>query len=233
MNAIMAAHIAGGSVALVAGTLAFTFRKGGRVHVLAGRTFVVGMLVLGLTAAILGPMQAEPDEGMEFAGVYVAYLVLTAWWTVRDRASRAGALEAIAAVVALGCAALFVGHGVDVLGTNPSGMERSKAYASIFNGAIMLFAGIGDVACLLRRTLTRTQRLSRHLWRMCIAMFVATGSFFLGQQDVMPAIVRGSPALTLLAFAPFALLLFWLVRVRVRVHAARVLQPMGAQPSLQ
>lgn len=211
----MAVHVAGGTVALVAGALAFAFRKGGRAHVQAGRAFVVGMLVLGTTAAILGPMQAEPGDGMVFAGVYVAYLVLTAWWTVRNRAARAGTWEAIAAVVALGCAALFVGHGVDVLGTNPSGMERSKAYASIFNGVVMLLAGVGDVAYLARRTLTRVQRLSRHLWRMCVAMFIATGSFFLGQQDVMPAVVRGSPVLMVLAFAPFALLAFWLVRVRM------------------
>ncbi|HET7843483.1 MAG TPA: hypothetical protein VFL14_04990, partial [Xanthomonadales bacterium] len=184
MNAIMAIHVAGGSVALVAGALAFAFRKGGRAHVLAGRGFVVGMLVLGATAAILGPMKAQPDDGMVFAGVYVAYLVLTSWWTMRNRAARAGAAEAVAAIVALGCAALFVGHGVDVLGTDPTGIERSKAFASIFNGVVMLLAGIGDVAYLVRRTLTRVQRLTRHLWRMCIAMFIATGSFFLGQQDV-------------------------------------------------
>lgn len=53
-----------------------------------------------------------------------------------------------------------------------------------------------------------------NLWRMCFAFFVATGSFFLGQQDVMPQAVRGSPILFVLAFAPFALMLFWLVRVR-------------------
>jgi hypothetical protein len=49
---------------------------------------------------------------------------------------------------------------------------------------------------------------------MCFALFIATGSFFLGQQDVMPKAVRGSPILFVLAFAPFAVMLFWLVRVR-------------------
>ena len=38
---------------------------------------------------------------------------------------------------------------------------------------------------------------------MCFAFFIATGSFFLGQQDVLPAAVRGSPILFVLAFAPF------------------------------
>jgi hypothetical protein len=57
-------------------------------------------------------------------------------------------------------------------------------------------------------------RISRHLWRMCFAFFIATGSFFLGQQDVLPEAVRGSPILFVLAFAPIALMLFWFVRVR-------------------
>ena len=66
----------------------------------------------------------------------------------------------------------------------------------------------------LRAKLTPAQRISRHLWRTCVAFFIATGSFFLGQQDALPTAVRGSPVLFVLAFAPFALMLFWLVRVR-------------------
>jgi hypothetical protein len=30
------------------------------------------------------------------------------------------------------------------------------------------------------------QRITRHLWRMCFGLFIATGSFFLGQQAVFP-----------------------------------------------
>jgi hypothetical protein len=44
---------------------------------------------------------------------------------------------------------------------------------------------------------------------MCFAFFVATGSFFMGQQDVLPQVVRGSPVLFVLALAPIALMLFW------------------------
>ena len=75
-------------------------------------------------------------------------------------------------------------------------------------------AGIGDWRFIVRGRLSPTQRISRHLWRMCFALFIATGSFFLGQQKVMPLAVRGSPLLIVLALAPFAVMLFWLVRVR-------------------
>ena len=79
---------------------------------------------------------------------------------------------------------------------------------------MLLIAGLGDLNVVLRKTLTPAQRLSRHLWRMCVAFFIATGSFFLGQQDVLPAAIRGSPLLFVPAFAPFAVMLFWLVRLR-------------------
>ena len=41
-----------------------------------------------------------------------------------------------------------------------------------------------------------------HLWRMCLGLFIATGSFFIGQQDDMPAFIQGSPILFILGFAP-------------------------------
>ena len=81
--------------------------------------------------------------------------------------------------------------------------------------AIGLLAGLLDLNAILRAPLSQRQRVARHLWRMCIAFFIATGSFFLGQQDVLPAALRGSPLLLVLAFAPFAVMAFWLVRVRL------------------
>jgi hypothetical protein len=50
---------------------------------------------------------------------------------------------------------------------------------------------------------------------MCLGWFIATGSFFLGQQKDMPAFLHGSPILLILAMAPLALLLFWMFRVRL------------------
>ena len=51
-------------------------------------------------------------------------------------------------------------------------------------------------------------------YRSEIAKVFATGSFFLGQQKVMPQAVQGSPVLILLAVAPLALMIFWLFYVR-------------------
>jgi hypothetical protein len=54
---------------------------------------------------------------------------------------------------------------------------------------------------------------------MCAALFVATGSFFIGQQKVMPAFIQGSPVLFILGLAPLILMIFWLVRVGRRPWA--------------
>jgi hypothetical protein len=90
-----------------------------------------------------------------------------------------------------------------------------------FFAALCLLAGLLDLRVVLRGRLSAGERIRRHLWRMCFAFFIATGSFFLGQQDVLPRIVRGSPALFVLAFAPFAVMLFWLVRLRFAKALAR------------
>jgi hypothetical protein len=51
---------------------------------------------------------------------------------------------------------------------------------------------------------------------MCFALFIATGSFFLGQMKFIPEPVRIVPLLLVLAFAPIPFLGYWMWRVRVR-----------------
>jgi hypothetical protein len=86
---------------------------------------------------------------------------------------------------------------------------------------LCVLVGLGDLRAALLKRLTPAQRLARHLWRMGFAFFIATGSFFIGQQDVMPEAVRGSPLLFALGFAPFAVMAFWLVRLRFPKAIAR------------
>jgi hypothetical protein len=68
---------------------------------------------------------------------------------------------------------------------------------------------------LLRGGLSGRQRLVRHFWRMCFGWFIATISFFLGQQQVFPAWLRGSVVLLVLAFLPLLFLVYWFIRVRL------------------
>jgi hypothetical protein len=207
MSALMWIHIAGGMIALLTGAVAVAVRKGGRVHGSAGTWFCASMLVLGVTASILGPLKTPPDSPL--GGMLVCYFVATAWMAARRRDGTAGMFEMLACLFVLGAAAATAWAAVTGAATTPAGAGP----VFVFAGACLL-AGLGDLRTILRRRLTPAQRLSRHLWRMCVAFFIATGSFFLGQQDVLPQAVRGSPVLFVLAFAPFAVMLFWLARLR-------------------
>ncbi|MDQ3274540.1 MAG: hypothetical protein M3Q39_05785 [Actinomycetota bacterium] len=55
----------------------------------------------------------------------------------------------------------------------------------------------------------------RHLGRMCFALFIAVASLFLGQPQVFPETLRSSGALALPPVLVLAVLLWWLVRVRL------------------
>lgn len=212
MNGITWIHIAGGVVALASGAVAATVSKGRGMHAAAGAWFCVSMFVLGITASILAPFKSPPDSPL--GGIMVCYFVTTAWMTARRRSGTPGRFEKIACSIVLVMAIAIIGEGIRLAlsPTPPPAPPGPGALLAI--GAICLLAGLGDLKFILRGKSTTTQRISRHLWRMCFAFFIATGSFFLGQQDVLPQAVRGSPILFVLAFAPFVLMLVWLIRVR-------------------
>jgi hypothetical protein len=98
-----------------------------------------------------------------------------------------------------------------------------------FMGSVPLLAAAGDIRMLVRGGISGRQRLVRHLWRMCFGLFIATGSFFLGQQQVFPAWLRRTNILFVPAILPLILLIFWLIRVRltkrgVGVYVAREME---------
>lgn len=76
-------------------------------------------------------------------------------------------------------------------------------------------AAIGDLRLLVRGAISDAQSVARHLWRTCVGLFIAAGSFLLAQQTLMPALLRGSPLLLIPAFAPLVLMIFSLVRLRL------------------
>lgn len=129
---------------------------------------------------------------------------------------------------------LGVIHGIqEAIGTRASA-PGVPPFMDIFMSSVILLAGLGDLRMLVRG-IAGIRRIARHLWRMCFGWFIATGSFFLGQQQLFPARLRGSPLLLVLALLPLMLLIFWLIRVRFtnafkkmsRPRAGQVYPPLG------
>ena len=93
-------------------------------------------------------------------------------------------------------------------------------------GIVGLLAGIGDARMIRSGGLHGAPRIARHLWRMCWALWIAAGSFFLGQADEFPAALRIPALLAVPALLPLAAMLYWLWRVRVMpsIRRARALR---------
>lgn len=97
-----------------------------------------------------------------------------------------------------------------------------------FMPSIVMLAAAGDLRMLARGGISGTARLARHLWRMCFAWFIATGSFFLGQQQAIPHVLRQQALLVPLAIMPLALLIYWLLRLSLAKHSNLVMSKQGA-----
>jgi uncharacterized membrane protein len=210
----LALHIAGGSVAIVAGYGALMARKGRPLHRVLGQVFIVAMLVMALFAAVIGVATGKP--GNAFAALLLAYLLGTSWAAVAPRRSWTPRFERLAMLLAVGLAA--VGVIAPILGLNSSAGAGGSFIFALLAG----FSAAQDLKAIRGGGIAGPERLRRHLWRMCTAMFVATGSFFLGQMDEIPRALHG-PHLWLLAFGPLAALVLWMNRTRPRPRLGPVL----------
>lgn len=218
-------HISGGILGLLFGAAAMIYRKGSRGHKLAGDVFVISMLTMGVCGSILGAMKHQ--VGNVFGGMLTFYMITTAWLAGRRRTGISKLdWAALALALVIGSSTIAMGVGV-VRGTYQQQAGVPIAMNFIM-GSIPLLAAAGDLRMLLRGGISGTARLSRHLWRMCFGWFIATGSFFLGQQQVFPASWRGSLLWFVPALMPLALLIFWLIRVRVGKRYRDVSAPREA-----
>jgi len=209
-------HVTGGSVAIVSGYAAAIVKKGGSRHRMFGKVFAGAMFAM-TGAAFVAANLLHPRRPMELANVAMAalaaYLVATGWMAVRRPPQTTATFERVAAAVVLADAALMLSWGA-----RATAEGSFDGYAPAFYygfGGFAAFAGALDLWTIARGGAAGAGRIARHLWRMCFGLLVATGSFFLGQQKIMPAWLHGSPVLTTLALAPLAFLAFWLIRVRI------------------
>jgi hypothetical protein len=203
-------HILGGSVGLLSGTVAVAVRKGSPLHRSFGNVFTIAMLTLASSGLCLAIMKSQTGNIM--GSVITFYLITTAWLAGRGRDT--GWLDWAALLVGLGGAVGVLSLSVHTVLNPATADKNAPAGMGFFFGVILLLAAAGDIRMLARGGIYGRQRVTRHLWRMCFGLFIATGSFFLGQQQVFPVFLRGSAFLTVLAVLPFPVMIYWLFRVR-------------------
>jgi len=222
---ILIVHILGGSLGLLSGTAAMTFRKGSPRHVLAGRVFVASMLIMGVFAVYLAITRHQPSN--IGGGFLTVYLIGTAWLTARRRDGETSRFDWVVLLIPLAIGIFLWMNGIGVLRSGASSQGGVPVGMMFFMGSVCLLAAAGDVRMLVRGGVAGAKRIARHLWRMCFGLFIASGSFFLGPSNrplrLLSSVGVGkylSPALfsttlyLILTLLPLILLIFWLVRVR-------------------
>lgn len=209
---ILLAHICAGTLGVLSGAVAVCFRKGSRRHAFAGTVFVISMLSLGASGAYMAIMKWQP--GNILGGLFTCYLVATAWVTAKRADAGIGIFDwgALLLVSALTAAELTLGLEA---ATSPTGMKYGYPPGPyFFIGSVALIAATGDIRMLVHKGISGTQRIARHLWRMCFGFFIAAASIFLARQHLFPAFMRTTGVLFLLSFFPLILMVFWLIRIR-------------------
>ncbi|HEX5056597.1 MAG TPA: hypothetical protein VFX02_08875 [Gammaproteobacteria bacterium] len=208
---ILILHIAAGVSGILSGAAAMIFRKGSGPHKTAGKIFVISMLTMAAAASVLGYLRQEWYQVV--SGISAMYVVTTAWITLRRKEGQTGRFEIVAFVTAMATAA---GNGALGLAAanSDSGLIHGfpPGFYYFFAGLMAAFAA-GDLRLILRGGIAGKQRMARHIWRACYAMFLATGSLFLGQMKVFPGSIRESNILFVPAFLPLVLMIYWLLRV--------------------
>jgi len=240
---LLLVHIFAGTVGLLSGTAAMSFRKGSPRHALAGKIFVASMLTMAVGAVYLAVVRHQPNN--IGGGTITFYLIGTAWLTARRRDGRTSRFDWVALLIPLTLGILTWTNGLKVVRSGASSQGGVPVGMTFFMGSVMLLAAAGDLRMLVRGGIFGTPRIARHLWRMCFGLFIAAGSFFLGPSNRplrllssvrlgqhLPPQLFSTTLYLVLSILPLLLLLFWLVRVRfANSYQRKSLQVASATPN--
>jgi uncharacterized membrane protein len=227
MTIPMMVHVVSAIIGLLSGTIALCAAKGSRLHRRSGIVFGCSMLTMSLTGA--GIAVFARNEGNVIAGLLTAYLVTTGWLTVRrpSPALRRAAIGAMVLAIAIGAGAFTLGL---LAFASPKGTRGGIPFVVFFMfGSVALLSALGDFRMIRAGGVLRgVPRLSRHIWRMCYALWIAAASFFLGPRarvaKVLPEPLLHPALLALPVLLVLAAMAYWLWRIRNKRRFAAILR---------
>ena len=207
--AILPFHILAGVLALVFGYIALFAAKGATLHRKSGLLFVSAMVTMSLTGALVAFLNSSSVSVI--AGLLSFYFVTTGLLTVRPRSQGPRWIDRGAMLFALTVAALAFKTGFGLMNGG-----RPETIPMFIFGVAGVLAAAGDIRVIRAGSIQGPRRITRHLWRMCFAMWVAAASFFWGPRGRVPDVIYYPALLPIPVLLPVAVMLYWLWRIRIR-----------------
>ena len=209
-------HLLAGTIGLVAGCVALYSFKGGALHKRSGVVFTSAMLAVATSGIVMASLKAQRFNLI--GGLITFYMVMTAIITIRRTTEAIRWYDIGLMIVGLGTAVLGVVVGLEAARSASGRIDGLPPAPAFLFAMVAALAVIGDVRLML--TDMRRQRIARHLWRMCFALFSAAGSFFPAQLPKLIPSLRGS-ALVIIPVVGFLFaMFFWMARVRFSARYA-------------
>lgn len=211
MSTLMLFHVVTGTLAVLSGALALFSVKGSRPHRSAGTVFVLTMLAMASAGTVIALQMPLLIAAM--AGVFTCYLVLSGWATVNQHRSGVRWINRLQPVAAFAIAATGFYFGWQASLQTDGLYQGYQAPSYYFFAILALLGGLFDIEFALRTTLSAGRRLARHLWRMCMGLFLATGSLFTGPgAQAFPQSWQGSAWLSLPENTVLVIMLLYLIQ---------------------
>ncbi|HWW43289.1 hypothetical protein [Pedobacter sp.] len=203
-------HIVAGTIGLISGTINIIGKKGGKIHRIAGRFFLYGMLTVSLSAFVLSVL--HPNYFLFIVGVFTLYMVSSGTRYLHlkkmSKGQKPGKIDWLLTYFMLTFGVLFLLFGIYHLIHKNSfgavfivfGLIGFRMVRSDFRN----FRGEGDVL---------NTWLVAHIQRMIGAYVAALTAFLVVNNTLLPAYV----AWLLPTVVMFPLILRWVKRYKVKV----------------
>jgi uncharacterized membrane protein len=212
MGFIPGVHFVVGVCAVLAGFIAMSAKKGFSAHKIAGNVFVMSMSLLCFSGFYLSYVR-----DLQFTYLLSAlslYLVATGWVSVKPNTLTIRWFNTVGLAFVILFTAVCIGFSI--FGTLfdwnfPSSEPPYGAYG--FIGFCSSLCIASDVKRVKNKEQTKLSGVKRHLIRMSSAMLIAVSIFFLGNNSVLPDVLRNvyflfSPIVFVILYMLFNLLTF-------------------------
>ena len=194
-------HAALGGIALAAGLIALSVKKGGKIHIRAGRAFFWSMLVSALTAIVVTLFPGHASPFLFSIGIFSSYLIGSGYRATRFKQKNVN----LAPDFALSLLMLSCGLGMIILPLILGG--GLNIVLAIFGGIGIAFAVL-DIVNFRNPAALRKKWLGMHLSKMVSGYIAAVTAFIVVNQFFTSWIAWLGPSVIGTAF-----IVYWMRRI--------------------